>query len=94
MIRKQKTTTMIYTVNTILGLLYVAPLLWMVASSFKPESRIFADMNHVLRAFIPLDFTLENYREVFVRSNLIRYIGNSSLQSSLRFSYCRLRVLF
>ena len=77
MIRKQKTTTMIYTVNTILGLLYVAPLLWMVASSFKPESRIFADMTHGLRAFIPLDFTLENYREVFVRSNLIRYIGNS-----------------
>ena len=77
MIRKQKTTTMIYTVNTILGLLYVAPLLWMVASSFKPESRIFADMTHGLRAFIPFDFTLENYREVFVRSNLIRYIGNS-----------------
>ena len=57
MIRKQKTTIMIYTVNTLLGLLYVAPLLWMVASSFKPENRIFADMTHGLRAFIPFDFT-------------------------------------
>ena len=45
------------------GTIRSPPLLWMVASSFKPENRIFADMTHGLRAFIPLDFTLENYRE-------------------------------
>ena len=77
MTRRNKQNIAIYIVNTFLGLLYVSPLLWMVVSSFKPEHRIFADMTRGILAFLPMEFTLENYVEVFKRSNLIHYIFNS-----------------
>ncbi|MGD0728123.1 MAG: carbohydrate ABC transporter permease [Spirochaetia bacterium] len=45
----------------------------MVLSSFKPLNRIF-DLN-LLPA--PATLTLDNYRQVFVSENFLRYIGNS-----------------
>lgn len=77
MTRNEKNQFFLYLGNSVLSLLYIAPLLWMVASAFKPERRIFADMTKGLIAFIPVNFTLENFIEVFSRSNLLRYIGNS-----------------
>ena len=49
----------------------------MVVSAFKPENRIFADMSKGLAAFWPAGATLDNFKEVFVRSNMPRYILNS-----------------
>ncbi|WP_428769135.1 carbohydrate ABC transporter permease [Treponema sp. HNW] len=77
MARTIRNNLFLYIINAFLGLLYISPLLWMVVSSLKPESRIFADMTRGIKAFLPLDCTFENYHEVFVRSNLLRYIGNS-----------------
>lgn len=77
MTHRNKQNLAIFIINTIIGLLYVSPLLWMVVSSFKPEHRIFADMTRGIQAFLPMEFTLDNYAEVFKRSNLIRYIFNS-----------------
>ncbi len=77
MTRKQTRILWIYLINTLLGLLYLSPLLWMVSSSLKPESRIFSDLTKGIVAFLPLDFTLANYVTVFQRSNLLACIGNS-----------------
>ena len=74
---KNKKYFLIYVVNILLGLLYISPLIWMVVSAFKPENRIFADMSKGLVAFWPAGATLDNFKEVFVRSNMPRYILNS-----------------
>ena len=51
-------------VATIISVIYLLPLLYMVHSSFLPD-----DM--VIRSFkdnaFPLDFTLQNYKDVFDR---------------------------
>lgn len=69
---KNKKYFLIYVVNILLGLLYISPLIWMVVSAFKPENRIFADMSKGLAAFWPAGATLDNFKEVFVRSNMPR----------------------
>lgn len=75
---KNKKYFLIYVVNILLGLLYISPLIWMVVSAFKPENRIFADMSKGLAAFwLAGGATLDNFKEVFVRSNMPRYILNS-----------------
>ena len=76
MSRKRK-LILIYAVNIVLGLLYISPLVWMIVSAFKPENRIFADMSKGLAAFWPTDATLENFQQVFIRSDMPRYIVNS-----------------
>lgn len=68
---------MLYTANILLGILYISPLVWMVVSAFKPENRIFADMSKGVAAFWPAEATLDNFRDVFVRSDMPRYIINS-----------------
>ena len=76
MSRKRK-IILIYAVNIVPGLLYISPLVWMIVSAFKPENRIFADMSKGLAAFWPTDATLENFQQVFIRSDMPRYIVNS-----------------
>ena len=71
---KRKKIYALYTVNTLLSLLYLSPLIWMIVSAFKPENRIFADMAKGLTAFIPAQPTLENFKEVFFRSDMLHYI--------------------
>lgn len=75
-------TVSLYLVNIIIGSLFLVPLVWMIASSFKPEQNIFRDMSS-LKAFIPTDFTLENYREAFERVPLFKYIANSIIYISI-----------
>lgn len=62
--------------NTIVALIFVSPLLWMVASSLKPEARIFSDMSSI-RTFWPAAANLGNYIEVFTRVNMFKFILNS-----------------
>ena len=47
-----------HVVLIIVGLLMIYPLLWMLASSFKPDALIFSEPG-----LIPTDFTTENYSE-------------------------------
>lgn len=65
-----------YVGNTIIGLIFVSPLLWMVAASFKPELEIFSNINS-LSTFIPKHFTVSNYTEVFSRLNIPQILGNT-----------------
>ena len=75
-------TASLYLVNIVIGVLFLVPLVWMIASSFKPEQNIFRDMSS-LAAFIPTDFTLENYKEAFERVPLLKYIANSIIYISI-----------
>ena len=65
-----------YGVNAIVALIFVSPLLWMIAASLKPEAQIFSDMSNI-RTFWPTAATLGNYVEVFTRVNMMKFILNS-----------------
>lgn len=65
-----------YLGNSLIGLVFASPLLWMVAASFKPELAIFSNINSI-RTFIPEHFSLANYIEVFRRLNIPQILGNT-----------------
>jgi sugar ABC superfamily ATP binding cassette transporter, membrane protein len=67
-----------YLGNIIVGLIFVSPLLWMLASSFKPELEIFSNLNS-LSTFIPKNFTLANYAEVFQRIKVFTILKNTMI---------------
>ena len=63
----------------LLSLVFLGPLLFMISSSFKPDTQIFADLRS-FRAFLPVgDVSLDNYRVVFERSQLLLYFTNSMI---------------
>ena len=67
----------------LLSLIFLGPLLFMISSSFKPDTQIFADLRS-FRAFLPVgDISLDNYRVVFERSRLIMYFMNSAIIASV-----------
>ena len=74
--RKQLGSLLFYAGNTIIALIFVSPLIWMIASSLKPEAGIFKGLNS-LSTFIPKDASLNNYVEVFERINMWKFIFNS-----------------
>lgn len=77
--QKKKTLTghvIFYVVNTIVAIIFVSPLIWMVVSSLKEESNIFAGLNS-LKTFLPIGASLSNYADVFERMNMLKYIINS-----------------
>lgn len=75
-------TTAFYLGNIIIGIIFVSPLLWMIAASFKPENDVFANMTSLL-TFIPVNFTVGNYVEVFQRLNIPQILGNTFLYIGL-----------
>lgn len=75
-INKMLGNIIFYLGNTIVGLIFVSPLLWMLASSFKPELEIFSNLNS-LSTFIPKNFTLANYVEVFQRIKVFTILKNT-----------------
>ncbi len=72
-------TTLTYVFMGFLSLIFLGPLLFMISSSFKPDSQIFADLRS-FRAFLPVgDISLDNYRVVLERSRLLLYFMNSTI---------------
>ena len=65
-----------YVGNTVIGLIFVSPLIWMVASSLKPEAEIFKNLKSI-STFIPSNASFDNYLEVFQRIDMWKYILNS-----------------
>lgn len=59
----------------ITGLLFIAPLLWMILASLKTETAIFKDMG--LTSFLVSNPTIENYINVFERIPYFTYLFNS-----------------
>lgn len=66
--------TLIYTVLTVLSIVYLFPVLWVVLSSFKTQSDLYAWPP----SFIPPNFTLENFRIAFSEGNFGLYFWNST----------------
>ena len=76
------TKFMFYFGNVVIGLIFVSPLLWMIAASLKPETEIFANMNS-LKTFIPTHASFANYVEVFNRMNLPQVFKNTLIYIAL-----------
>ncbi|WP_059102970.1 carbohydrate ABC transporter permease [Shouchella shacheensis] len=86
MSRKRKwKVTLEYVLLILLAFLFVFPLLWMFASSLKPEASIYQDLTSIkalLPSLQPSDW-LEPYRELFSRFNILGYVANSLLYATI-----------
>ncbi len=71
-----------YLLMSAAALVFIAPVLFMVAGSFKPEPRVLSDMGS-LHALLPGDAGMQNYRDVFARIPFGRYLWNSALINGL-----------
>lgn len=65
-----------YACNTIIGIIFVSPLIWMISASLKPEAKIFANMNSI-KTFIPVESSFDNFIEVFRRIDLMKVFQNT-----------------
>lgn len=60
-------------VVTLLALITLFPIIWVVLSSFKPQSDLFS----IPMTFFPKTWTLENYIEALGRGSFLTYFKNS-----------------
>lgn len=66
-----------------IGVVFIAPLLFMLLSSFKDDAAIFANLNS-WSAYIPnAAWSLHNYAAVFQKSDLPSFLLNSTLIAAL-----------
>lgn len=75
--KKKLTTTLFYICNILLSILFLAPLIWMVVSSFKPEVSIFSDLRSI-KSFLPTVCTIKNYVSALNRVPIMKYFLNSA----------------
>jgi multiple sugar transport system permease protein len=69
--------------RALLVVVFAFPIVFMVISSFKPDTQIFADLSS-LKAMLPVgDLSLDNYRGVFERVPAARFLVNSVLVSAV-----------
>jgi len=86
-----------------IGIVFIAPLLFMFVSSFKGDNAIFADLSS-WSAYLPSEtWSMQNYKAVFEKSDLPSFLLNSTLiavlvvvggiviNSMLAFSIARMR---
>ncbi|MFA6892312.1 MAG: carbohydrate ABC transporter permease, partial [Sphaerochaetaceae bacterium] len=83
--QKRRTTTLLVLANIVFGFVFILPLLWMVASALKPEQRIFQDIGS-WKAFVPVGFTFENFRQMLERVPMFKYIWNSIVYITIMLS--------
>jgi multiple sugar transport system permease protein len=79
--RTHRTTleeSFLYIFLTIFALIIIFPYLWMVLTSFKPASEVFAPGMHLL----PQEWQFSNYLEVVRTGSFYRYIINSIIVTS------------
>lgn len=67
-----------YLGNTVIGIIFVSPLIWMISASLKPEAKMFANMNSLM-TFVPVDASLNNFVEVFRRVDMLNVFKNTIL---------------
>ncbi len=80
--KDQKRKQIVLTVLMIaLSLLFLFPVIWLIANSFKSDAQITSDMNS-LSAFLPPLFNenfFKNYTDVLFGTKFVRYVGNTLL---------------
>ena len=72
----------VYVFMSFLAFIFLFPVVFMVVSSFKANATIFEDVRS-LKAFVPTEFSFDNYRAVFQRSNFERFMFNSVFITTL-----------
>ena len=66
-----------------IGIVFIAPLLFMFVSSFKGDNAIFADLSS-WSAYLPSEtWSMQNYKAVFEKSDLPSFLLNSTLIAAL-----------
>ena len=70
-----------YALMTLLALLFVIPMVFMVAGAFKPNVLVLAEGN-TWRAFWPTDASLDNFAGAFRRGNFGQLFVNSMIIST------------
>ncbi len=80
--QKTLTKVLFYGGNIIIGIIFVSPLLWMISASLKPEAEIFANMNSIA-TFFPVQASLDNFKEVFSRLNMVQVFKNTFVYIAL-----------
>lgn len=66
-----------------IGMVFIAPLLFMVISSFKNDAEIFSNLHH-WSAYLPSDsWSMRNYSDVFEKSRLPSFLLTSALIAAL-----------
>ena len=84
--KKQKRNNWILTVVLlIVSLLFLFPVIWMLANSFKPDVAITADMNS-MATFIPPALNgnfFENYVSVLTNTGFVRYMCNTLFYAAI-----------
>ena len=80
--RKRLWNVLDYLLLSVTALLFIAPVLFMVAGSLKPDARVLSEMDS-LRAVLPTEIDWQNYRDVFARIPFGRYLWNSALINGL-----------
>ncbi len=77
--RRAFVALLIYAALAVAATVALFPVFWMMSSSFKPGPELFArDMT-----LLPIDWTLENYRNVWNNTNFPSYFWNSFVVASL-----------
>jgi multiple sugar transport system permease protein len=91
-----------YVILITMTAVFLFPLVFMIVSSFKPESVIFSDLASLWKAFVPTKVSLVNYIYIFNRVPFFKFLFNSVfitttavlvgliLNSMLAFSMARL----
>jgi multiple sugar transport system permease protein len=74
--------TLAYALLLAFTLLFVAPVLFMLVGSLKPDARVLAEAG-TLRAFFPDTISLDNYRAVFERVPFGLYLASSLIINGL-----------
>jgi multiple sugar transport system permease protein len=80
--RRRVVVVLVYLSLLLLGLLFVSPILFMLAGSLKPDDAVLAQAGS-WRALWPAAASLDNYRDVFARVDFGRYLLNSLLINTL-----------
>ncbi len=80
--RRRSAQLLNYLALVVAAALFVAPLLFMILGSLKPENRVLADAGG-WRAFVPDTVGLQNYLDVFARVHFVRYLLNSLFISAM-----------
>lgn len=58
------------------AMVFLAPMLLMLVGSLKPDQRVLVESGS-MAAFVPAEASLQNYADVFSRTDFLHFLGNS-----------------
>ena len=80
LLRRSKFDRFLMAALCLLALVWIAPLLWVLALSFKPNEFLLTHTD----VFLAPPYTLGNYLDILQTSSVFRWLGNSALVALLQ----------